>query len=461
MMFFLSVLAMWIMGAALLTFAANKTRHAFSSIEFAGMSLFVGMALSVFILFFYSSIGLRVDILNILAMPSLLFVMMSSRYLAKPYKAGELISQEGSPEALSLVEKLLLLAAAVQVVWVFILTIPFPVHAHDAAANYALKAKIFFFHSGIPADFFSWSESTVAHPDYPLFLPLIMTWIYSFIGFNDVLVRLIMPLFYAGFIAVFFSSMRRLFDRSYALLATFILATIPQIGDFATIMHADLILTGFVTTGVLYLIRYIRSGNGIELLLASFMMGSSIWIKNEAMVFTAVFILLLVVLFVRSAREDKKNVLRDVLRSLALIAAISAPWILTRVSGGAVNSDLDIKSLTASRLWENIRHIPALLNLFQQEVFGPKKWNIFWVIFFVSIVWKRKRLFKGEMFYLSVFTGVSALAYFAAYMAMTGENLYFYVNTTISRFMMHFSAVAAVMTGYLLYDEVRKIRPER
>jgi 4-amino-4-deoxy-L-arabinose transferase-like glycosyltransferase len=455
MMFFFSVLSMWTMGAAFLAFAANKSKHVFSYPEFAGMSLIVGMVLSVFTLFFYSSIGLRFDILNILAIPSILFAMTISRYLAKPCKVGEVISKEGTPEKWGLAEKLLLSAVAVQVVWVFFLTIPFPVHAHDAAANYALKAKIFFFYSGIPAGFFSWSESTVAHPDYPLFLPLMMTWIYSFIGFNDVIVRLIMPLFYVGFMAVFFSSMRKLFSLSYALLATFILATIPQIADFSTIMHADIILTGFVTISVLYLMRYIRSGKGIELIMASFMMGSSIWIKNEAMVFTAVFILLLAVLIARSARENKKKVLRDVLRSLALLAAISAPWILTRVSVGAVNSDLDIKSLTASRVWENISHIPALLNLFQQEVFGPKKWNIFWVIFFVSIAWKRKQLFKGEIFYLSVFLGVSALAYFGAYMAMTGENLYFYVNTTISRFMMHFAPVAAVLTGYLLYDEVR------
>jgi 4-amino-4-deoxy-L-arabinose transferase-like glycosyltransferase len=323
-------------------------------------------------------------------------------------------------------------------------------------ANYALKAKIFFLSSEIPAGFFSWGESTVAHPDYPLFLPLVMTWIYTFTGFNDVAVKLLMPLMYLGFIAVFYSMMKKLFSGKYALVCAFILATIPQLADYATIIHADLILAVFVTVGILYFMSYMRTLRTFELLLASFMMGSSLWIKNEAMVFASSFALVAVLFLLRSEKKVKKRVLADVSRSAALLVAIALPWILTRFFECAANSDLDIASLTVQRLWENIKELPSLLNLFQQEVFGPKKWNIFWVIFFAALVWKRKKLLTGENLYPVVFIGVSALAYFCAYMFMTGENLYFYVNTTISRFMLHFTGVAAVLGGYLLYEEVEK-----
>ena len=459
MMFFFSIASIWVMGAALLVFAAKKGKYTFSFLEFSGMSFFVGAAFAVFILFFYGAIGLKFDLLNLIAMPTLFFVMISARYMAKPYKVGEIISG-GTHVKANLAEKLLLAGIVIQILWVLFLTISLPVHSHDAVANYALKAKIFFFSSGIPSGFFSWGESTVAHPDYPLFMPFIMTWVYVFTGFNDIVVRLFMPILYVGFMAVFFSMMKKLFNRSYALLGTFILATVPHIVDYATIIHADLILTAFVTIGILYFMSYTRTRRGFELLLASFMIGSSLWIKNEAMVFAAVFTVMLIIFFVRSKEETKRSVLRDITRSLALIVAISLPWFLLRAFSGVVNSDLDIMSLTAGRVWENMKELPALLNLFQQEVFGPKKWNIFWVIFFASLVWKRKKLFEGEICYLTIFLGLSAVAYFAGYMSMTGENLYFYINTTISRFMMHFSGVAAILMGYLLYDEVQKIGSE-
>ena len=458
MMFLAAIFSMWVMGAALLVFAATKAKYVFSFIEFVFMSFFAGMALASFMLLFYGSIGLRFDILNFMAIPTLFFVITISRYMAKPYRVGDILRSDNSGHKKSFMEKLLFIGIAIQALRVFLMTLPAPIHSHDAVANYALKAKIFFLSSGIPEGFFAWSESTVAHPDYPLFLPFVMTWVYVFTSFNDVLVRLIMPMMYVGFIAVFFSMMKKLFDPFYALIAAFILATVPQLADYAVIIHADLALTAFVAIAVLYLMRYIRTGNGFELLLAGFMMGSSLWIKNEAMVFTAAFSAVLILFLFKTSGEDKKRVTRDIFRCLALIIAIALPWFIVRASSGVHNSDLDIGSLTALRVWENIKELPAFFNLFQQEVFGPKKWNIFWIIFFTALIWKRKKLLKGEVLYLTVFLGLSALAYFAGYMSMTGENLYFYINTTISRFMLHFSGVCAILMGYLLYDEVSKAR---
>jgi 4-amino-4-deoxy-L-arabinose transferase-like glycosyltransferase len=460
MMFLISVVSFWVIGAAFLLFFAKRSKYVFSVCEFTGMSLFIGMSLSGFLLFFYDAIGLRLDVLNLIVVPVVAFAAIFPGYMAKPYRVNGIISDGPGGGVRSFAEKMLFWGIVAQVLWVFFLTIPLPVHSHDAVANYALKAKMFFFSSGIPYGFFSWGESTVAHPDYPLFLPLVMTWVYAFTGFNDVMVKLIMPLSYVGFIAVFFSVMRKLFDRPYAILATFILATIPQLADYGTIIHADIFLTLFVTVGFLYFMRYTRTGGRFELFLASFMIGSSVWIKNEAMVFSFVFAVTLVLFFLRSEGSRRKRVLVDMLGAFTLIVAIASPWFLVRSLSGVVNSDLDIMSLDIHRVLENFKALPSLLDLFQQEVFGPKKWNIFWVIFFGSVIWKRAKIFKGEIFYLSVFIFLAAFAYFAAYMAMTGENLYFYVNTTISRFMLHFSGVCAVLIGYLLYDDIRLTEKE-
>ncbi len=454
----LSLFSLWTVGAVILLLAGAVARRSFSTYEFSALAVFIGTSAIGFALFFYSFVGVRFDIYSFAAIPVLLLVVMFSWYAMHPFNLREVVRPfSGNSRDLGFFGKLLFFGILIQFLWVIAQTLPYPVHSHDAVANYALKAKIFFEAGGIPRDFFSWSHITVAHPDYPLLLPLAMTWVYVFTGLNDVLVRLLMPLFYAGLLVVFFSRVTDLFSRRYALLMTFLLATVPQVSDYATIIHADLLLTAFVTIGALYMMSYIRKGDNFHIMMASFMMGSSLWIKNEAMVFSAVFAFVLLMFLLKTDKSARKKVFRDILRAAALMFFIAVPWFIVRASSGVVNVDLDLGSLTPARVWENVKHIPTLLYLFQQEVFGPKKWNIFWVIFFAALLWKRKKLVLGEAGYLALFTGLSALIYFGAYMAMTGENLYFYVNTTISRFMLHFSGIALLLSGYLLYDDVKKV----
>ena len=115
---------------------------------------------------------------------------------------------------------------------------------------------------------------------------------------------------------------------------------------------------------------------------------------------------------------------------------------------------MNIGDFTPERIWQNVRDIPILLNLFQQEVFGPKKWNIFWVLFFFVMIWKRKMLWKEEFFYITLFLMLAVLGYFAGYMATTGNNLFFYVNTTISRFMLHFTGICMMLMMLLCGKEI-------
>ncbi|MEA3489283.1 MAG: hypothetical protein U9R44_02940, partial [Candidatus Omnitrophota bacterium] len=60
-------------------------------------------------------------------------------------------------------------------------------------------------------------------------------------------------------------------------------------------------------------------------------------------------------------------------------------------------------------------------------------------------------------FYITVFLVIAAAGYFCGYMAITGGNLYFYVNTTIPRFMLHFCGTALLLLAFLMWDDVRAI----
>ncbi|MDD3089270.1 MAG: glycosyltransferase family 39 protein [Candidatus Omnitrophica bacterium] len=346
---------------------------------------------------------------------------------------------------------------AIQLVWVLFLTVRMPVSAHDALANYALKAKMFHMEKTIPEAFFGFPESTVAHPDYPPMLPLNMTWVYAFSGFNDTSVKLIMPFFYLAFLGIAFAQLSRMMKRKSALLVTFLLATVPQIGDYATIIHADLLLGALVGGAFGYLALYLSEGRKSDIVLSSVLMGAAFWAKNEAAVF-AIALMVTLAVYISSERPGKRsNRISDMLISFGVMALVAWPWLALKASEGLVNSDLAPSRLTATRLMENVRQIPIVLDFFQQEVFGPKKWNLIWITLLAAMVLRRKKLNEGVMRYLLMFFFLGLLGYFAAYMMITGnDNLYFYANTTISRFMIHFTGPAVFILALLAKDDIEE-----
>lgn len=456
MSFVAAIFSIWVLGSAFMLMVERRTGRGHSIAEMAAVPFFLGMGAVSLLMFFYFIAGVAFNFINLVIVPAVILMLMAARYASRPGRLKEIRPFVEPAVTWTGTHKFILTAIAIQAAWVIFVAMSVPVNAHDALANYALKAKIFYFAEGIPAGFFTWPEEVVAHPDYPLLVSFVMTWIYAFTGFNDLIVKMLMPIVYLGFMAIFFSRMRKLFDPAYALLSVFMLATIPQIAAYGTIIHADLFLAAFVTCSMLYFISYARLRIAGDLVFSSVLMGFSLWIKNEAVVFAAAFILLFMVLAARDRGVWRKRALRDGVLAAAIIGAIALPWFYVKISSGAVNSDLDITALTAARLIRNIKDIPVLLNLFQQEVFGPKKWNIFWVMFFASVIWKHRNLWRGENIYIALFLAVSAAGYFAGYMATTGENLFFYVNTTISRFMIHFAGVSAILMWALVYEDARE-----
>lgn len=459
--FILAILLIEIMGLAFMLLAVRHDRYEYSLIELFSLSFLLGVGFISFQLLIYSILGIKFTFLNVITVPAVLFILVFSRYAAKPERARDFITFKGKIHPLSWVEKLLILGIAIQFLWVLALTIPVPVSSHDAVANYALKAKIFYFSQGIPEGFISWPEATVSHPDYPPLLSFVMTWIYIFTGFNDLTVKLVMPLLYLFFMGVFYSALKRIFSRKFALLVTFLLATIPQLFDYATIMYADLPLAAFVACGLSYFLLYLKEKRGAEFVIASLFFSFALLTKNEGLAFAGLFLFLIFILLLKSSGRERIEAFKMIVSFSLLVLIIAGPWFYMRISAGAVNSDIDLSSITLSRVLQNVKDIPVLLNLFQQEVFGPKKWNIFWVIFFTSLVWRRKKVWKGECFYLMLFITLSTLGYFTGYMLTTGNNLYFYVNTTISRFMIHFAPLAALAVAFLTYDDVTELQEFR
>ncbi|MDD5355571.1 MAG: glycosyltransferase family 39 protein [Candidatus Omnitrophica bacterium] len=452
MSFILSLFILLIVGAFVAAIFLKQQPSEFFSQEFLGLSFFIGLGLINFQFFSLYLLNLKFDPLSFILTQAAIGILVLY-YFIKQFKNKERLSSLSGFSPLNGVEKLFLAGIFFQFCWIFYLTLPVPVSSFDALASYAFKAKIFYLENGVPAGFFNWSEVLISHPDYPTLLPFFMTWVYLFTGFNDLVVVNIMPVTFAFFLVLFYSQLKKFFDRRYALAATFVIVTIPQVCRYATIIHADIFLLAFITCAFLYFMFYIRYSNREFLIFSSILFALSIWVKNEAVVFVFAFLLCLAI-------RNKAQGLRHLGLAILVIFLISGPWFMIKFSKHMVNSDINFSALTLDKILANIKDIPIMLDELQKQVFGPKNWNIFWVVVIGAISFNFKKLFKGEIFYISLFLAVCISCYFIAYMLTTQERLDFYLEKTLLRFMIHFAGVFLFLTVYLFWDKFRKIEEE-
>ena len=448
MNFYLALISIEILGMALVLLFGLILKYKYSFLEFLAFSFFIGLGCISYVQFILYLIFVKISSQIIVTVVSLALVIFLYLFI----KFGNKIVEKFLWfSGLDRIEKLIILGLLIQCLWIFFYVIPMPVQSYDSVANFSLKAKIFYLNAGIPKGFFHWSESTVTHPDYPLLVPFYMTWVYRFIGFNDIVITRIMPVLYLAFLCLFYALLIKLFPRKYSLIALFCLGTIPQLTRYATIMYADLALGAFVACAFVYLMLYFEERKSPFLFNSALLFGMSAWIKNEAIVFITVFFISLIANLALS--KDKKKLLGNIILACVVIFLIAFPWLVFKFHTGTVNSDINLKVLTLSRFLKNLKDSPVLLLMLQGEVFNPKKWNLLWVIVITVLIWKRKQLLKGISAYAAFFIFLSAFFYLSALFFTTSQDLYYHSEKEISRFMLHFCGLFIFLVLYLLKDE--------
>ncbi|MFA5350748.1 MAG: glycosyltransferase family 39 protein [Candidatus Omnitrophota bacterium] len=446
MSFIIAILSIEILGILTALFIGRLLKYKFSLIELFSIAFFIGLGGIGCLQFLMFLLGVKLaggfaPTLTIIAF----VILLPSIAVSKKY-----ILEFRRPVPFTLLEQIILAMLFLQAAWVIFQALPLPIHSYDSLANFGFKAKIFYFSDGIPGSFFKWGESVVSHPDYPPLLPLILTWVYYFIGFNDVLVTKIMPVTYLIFLPLFYFLLRKFFTRTYSLTGILVFATIPQVSRYAMITYADLLLGIFVSIAFMYFMVYLRGKEVTALVFSALFFGLSVWIKNEAVVFACVFFLLLIFYLVNL--RDIRRLITVLLVSFFVFIIVSSPWVIFKLYSGLVNSDINIKQLGWDRFLFNLKDSWKVLYNFQMELFNLKKWSIFWIIVLLVSVFRRKNIFKGLTSYASFFIIISAWGYFCAYLCVTSYDVDFYVEKTMSRFMLHFCGLFIFLVLSLLND---------
>lgn len=353
-------------------------------------------------------------------------------------------------------EKILLSFLSFEVLYTFFRAVIRPMESYDSIAIYALKSKMVYLAGTIPEGFFHFLSKHFhgVHPDYPLLVSLAETWVYIFINnFNDFLSKCIFPLTLMAFLLVFFSLLKKVLKkRAEALFYTFILGSIAQFNNYATIGSADLHMGIHFCLSLLYLYLWFddttkKSYFYLSLIFSIF----AIWTKNEGILLAGINLFLLVLFTLKNWRGKGKEVTRYSLFYLLVIGAITTAWLSYRYFLGIVNENFDFSMIGVKSFFSNLNKIPLILYEYQKHVFGFKKWNLIWIIMLVVFIKQFRKSFVGGRLYITGAILLFFISYSLVYIFSAVE-IRFLLRTTTSRFLLHILPVCVFWIACMLQE---------
>ncbi|MFA5085159.1 MAG: glycosyltransferase family 39 protein [Candidatus Omnitrophota bacterium] len=427
----------------------KNTRLSFLEKLFVSYGLGFGfISLEMFIFHFFS---LKFSLFSIMVwwIPLIAAVLLVASKRRKSHRpGGKGAVTKKTP--LSVLERFLICGISFEVIYAFFRALIKPIEAYDAIATYAIRSKIFYLAGSLPHDFFYNLSLLFPHPDYPLNIPLSETFVYLFLGgLNDQLVKVIFPIYFVAILGILYYAVKRLSGRAGALLFTFILATIPQFNHFATNAYHDVPFAYYCFTGTLFLLYWFKEpGSRGYLYISAVMTALAGWTKNEGFVYCVANIILLSVFLFLNRRTIKKRGLLNGFLYVGIMLLVLAPWLWVKFTANLVNSDVGSTSLEQLNIFKQSYKIWPIFYEFQRQIFGPKKWNLIWIIFILSAIVYRKKLFDESRRYATISLILIVSGYIFAYL-IGRDDIWHMVGTTWSRMAMHFLPLAVYWLALL------------
>jgi len=427
-----------------------------------GMAFFEGLCLAYglgvgfisleMLLFYFFS--LKFSIANILLPWIALLVASLAAYMRHPRHVPDIgLDERKGPIIL---KTLLIFGILFEAAYAIFRALIRPIEAYDAIAIYAIKSKIFFLAKSINADFLSTTFKLFPHPDYPLNIPFSEVFVYLSLGnLNDQLVKIIFPLFFIGLLAIFYFEIRRFASRAYALLFTFLLATIPQFNAYAANAYVDLPLAYYYFASAVFLFKWIENKEKTHLLLVSACMsGLAGFTKNEGMMYCAINSLVLFIALIGDGERMKMKRIFNFIAYTGVMCIILLPWLWIKNTCSLTNDEIVLANINLSYLMKQLHRIGPILYEYQKQFFGPKKWNIMWPLALLVILIGHKIAFGGIKKYMALSVGLAVAGYTLFYMISPLDAMFF-AGKTWSRFIIHFLPVVVYWMALILKDDLK------
>jgi hypothetical protein len=334
---------------------------------------------------------------------------------------------------------LLMCAVVLVMSVVFLQTILVPVESFDAVASWGLKAKAIYLSRNIPTDFLLNQDyrNYAYHPDYPLLVPLVQSFTCLFVGeYDDFVSKLIFPCYMFSCLVILYTAcIRRALSRTESMAFTFLLAGIPYLGLQTSIAYPDPIISFYFFGGAIYLYHWIRKPCPLFLLISATLAGLTGLTKNEGLVLSLICWSVLT-LYLLLQRKGKAGWKAWFLYGIILLA-LEGPWLIYRTSLQVHNDVINQEAILSNLTWGNLKRIGPILYHYQSQVFGIKNWNIVWIVFLGSLLYRFRRILHSQAKYILAPIFLAGLTYTWVYF-ITPRDVAWHLKTSASRVFLHF-----------------------
>jgi len=417
--------------------------------EKVAVSFPVGLGLASLVLGLAFLLGLQFSIFSIL----FVWLTVCGTFLFQKIKMKKIgsFTFEQTTFNYTILEKFCLVSIIIQIIFNIFRSMLKPWANLDALQMYGLKAKVFYLSNTIPSDFIERFSDTIPNLQYPLLLPLSEVYFYLFQGFlNDEHVKIIFPLYHASFIVLFYFILRRFISREASFVFSFLLATIPQFAEHGVIASADIILSFYYAASVFYLFLWTKNQKQIYLLMSIVFSFFIIYTKTEGLMLLSINAVIMMSYSLLYNIKKIKIAIAFFLYSFSLVGGYVVITKLLRLNIQDAFPDFRF-SHAPLQIIEHLNRLPAILHEYQMQFFGPKRWNVIWIIFFLTFILNFKKLFSRENALLSFWIILLFCGYTAIYL-LTSWPVELHLSTTASRFFIHIVPIAVFHTAYMLKD---------
>ncbi len=422
------------------------------------ISFYIGIFISTIYLMVLSIMGFRFSLLNI-AVFSLSFLIFSIYlFIARKKKAkynnvtNNITHQVTSSGIRSSAFKsssegwlknsifafIIFLIFANFIVVIFF-TFLFPIRFWDAISCWSLKGIAFFIDGGV-LPFYTQHDYSFAHPSYPLYLPMMQTWIYIWLGqVEETLVKVIFPIFYSSLIFIFYYLFRKRFNRIFSASLVFFISLLSITMDHGYLEYTNLLFSVILFISVFFFYRYwiAESKKTNYLLLSTIFFAMLSQVRTEGVMYLAIFLIMNTMMTaLRFGRQkvgntntglkSRRSLLIAIIVPILLTLLIQLPWLIIKSRLGlsilssewsSLFNDIRNGGIFASGLFEPLRALKAMTGEViystydSARAFLGSSYGLAWPALFLVLLFNLKDSFikKGWIFAVFIFAGFGAL----------------------------------------------------
>lgn len=446
--FFIGILFIIITGYFIFYLLIRNKKN-FSIFEIFALSFGLGSGLISLWMFLISLLKLKFSLFFLL-LPTFIFLILSFKSIKNEYKNFYLTKINFSITFLGIV---LISLICFNIFYVLLKAAVFPFIQWDAWCNWGFKARLFFSEGFVSGGLFREYASNIPRPDQPLNLYLMLTYIYQFLGVaSEEYSRLYLALFYVSLLIIQYYALRRHAGKMISLIITFFISSIPNVINLASEAYGDIAFAFYCLSAIIYLYLYETKKSNDFLLLGSIFLGMSLWTKSEGLLLWFNILLCFLLYFLFKSIYKKKIIFdKNLAIGLALSFVYILPWKIFMKINKFIPQQHLIESYFNQSFSELFNRLKNLLILVVNDLININRWNIFWIIFILAIIYSFKT--RRFYFFLNIFL-LQFLFYVFIFLiwprdAMTLASVFY---NTFPRLLLQIAPIAAIFIGWQLEE---------